>query len=205
MNDDLGRIKTYRATGGERFRDAASDLGFDLLSFWQWSTSDVVSNVTRGRLAEYLVARAVGLGVDDIREEWAAYDIKSPEGIKIEVKSAAYIQSWAQEKHSIIQFGYKKTRGWDADTNTVSKEAQRHADVYVLALLFHIDQATLNPLDVAQWLFFVVPTPVFDARIRSQHSITLRSLQTLTGDGVRYSELRNSILQVIAENVGPDV
>lgn len=33
-----------RKTGSERFHDAGNALTFDLLSFWQWSGSDLVSN-----------------------------------------------------------------------------------------------------------------------------------------------------------------
>jgi hypothetical protein len=197
MPEPFPRISHNRKTGAEPFECDGELLGFDLLSFWQWSTSDVISNVTRGRLAEYLVARAMGVGVEDIREEWAAYDVKSPEGIKIEVKSAAYVQSWAQKGPSTIQFGYKKTRSWDAETNVLTVDAQRPADLYVLALLFHSDQETLNPLDVAQWRFYVVPTSVLNARVRSQHSITLRSLEAIV-EPVSFVELRAKVLEACA-------
>jgi hypothetical protein len=187
-----------RATGDERFRDGDADLGFDLLSFWRWSASDIVSNVMRGRLAEYLVARAMGLGEADIREEWSSYDIHSPEAIKIEVKSFAYVQRWAQSKPSVAQFRYGKTKAWDAHTNLVDPEAKRHADVYVFALLHHQDQATLDPLDVAQWRFYVAPTCVIDSGQRSQYSITLGSLETFAGPGVEYSELRAEVIKAFA-------
>src|SRR5436309_1595976 len=98
MADDLGRIEHTRKTGAERFRSDGKDLGFDILSFWQWMCSDLVSNATRGILAEFLVARALGVGREDIRDEWAAYDIETPDGVKVEVKSSAYIQSWAQQR-----------------------------------------------------------------------------------------------------------
>src|SRR5437016_10634959 len=98
IETDLGRIICGRKTGQERFHSGDHDQGFDLLSFWQWSTSDLVSNVTRGRLAEFLVARALGLEAEDMREEWAAFDLLSQEGIRVEVKSAAFVQTWAQQK-----------------------------------------------------------------------------------------------------------
>jgi hypothetical protein len=85
---DLGRIVNKARSGAEPFHDASQDLGFDLLSFWRWSASDIVSNATRGILAEYLVARAVG-AAKGVREEWAAYDLLCPDGTTIEVKSAA--------------------------------------------------------------------------------------------------------------------
>jgi hypothetical protein len=54
----LGRIQPMRLDPKQLFRDADRLLDFDVLSFWQWSWSDLVSNATRGVLAEYLVARA---------------------------------------------------------------------------------------------------------------------------------------------------
>jgi len=57
MSNNFGRIQTKRKTGSERFTSEGTDLGFDLLGFWQWSRSDLVSNATRGVLAEYIVAR----------------------------------------------------------------------------------------------------------------------------------------------------
>ena len=45
---------------------------------------------------------------------------------------------------------------------------RRQAEVYVFALLAHQHGATLDPLDVAQWEFFVVPTVTLDRRERSQ-------------------------------------
>ncbi len=32
----------------------SDDLGVDLRAFWQWSASDLLSNTTRGRIAEFL-------------------------------------------------------------------------------------------------------------------------------------------------------
>lgn len=61
MTSELGPLSIFCRTGAERFHRGNEDLSIDLLSFWQWSTSDLVSNATRGVLAEYIVARALGL------------------------------------------------------------------------------------------------------------------------------------------------
>ncbi len=189
---DLGRIPHKRKTGRELFHDGDHGLDFNLLDFWRWSVSDLVSNVTRGVLAEYLIANAVG-AAGCIRDEWAAYDLDDPRGISIEVKSAAYIQSWGQEKLSTIVFNCPKTFAWDPETNRQSSEKRRQAKVYVFALLACQDQTMLDPLDVSQWDFYVVPTVLLDRRTRSQHSITLKSLRKLHGEPVAYAGLRDAI------------
>lgn len=196
---DLGRMSVHRKTGTEPFRNGNDTLGFDVQSFWRWSASDLMSNVTRGVLAEYIVARATDASPDGVRDEWAAHDLTTPQGIKIEVKSAAFIQSWYQRQLSTITFGVPKTLAWDADTNLQAKVPQRQADVYILALLDHLDQATINPLDIGQWQFFVLPTAILDQRQRSQHSITLPSLRKLT-DPVAFSDLAGAVASAATEN-----
>lgn len=86
-----------------------------------------------------------------------------------------------------------KTLAWDAGTNLQASEARRQADVYVFALLAHIDKATVDPLDLGQWRFYALPTSVLDARAGSQHSITLKSLEALAGPPVEYASLKETV------------
>ena len=196
---DLGRIPQTRRDGTEHLHSSGAELGFDLLGFWKWSVSDLVSNATRGRLAEYIVATAIG-AADGVRDEWAAYDLLDPRGISIEVKSAAYIQTWHQDRLSTISFNCAPSFAWDPETNRQSDVKRRQAEVYVFALLAHQHQATLDPLDVAQWEFFVVPTVTLDRRERSQHSVTLGSLRALHGPPVGYAGLKDAIAAAAARH-----
>ncbi len=193
MTRDLSRIYPVRKSGNEPLHSNRHSLGFTLLDFWRWSSSDLVSNASRGVLAEFIVATALGIKLDDVRDEWGAFDLETPEGITVEVKSAAYIQSWSQRNLSAIVFRTPKTRAWNADTNVQEKEPRRQAQVYVFALLAHQDKLSIDPLNVNQWRFFVLPTKVLDARTRSQHSITLRSLEALAGQAISYDELREAV------------
>ena len=94
MRITLPKLDVERKTGCERFRANGSDLDFDLLGFWQWSMSDLVNNTTRGVLAEYVVAQALGVSTDAARDVWAPYDLVTKSEVKIEVKSSSYLQSW---------------------------------------------------------------------------------------------------------------
>jgi hypothetical protein len=129
MSDPLGMQDAIRRTGAEHFYSGATELGFDLLSFWQWSWSDLLSNATRGVIAEFLVANALGVAAGGVRHEWAAYDLETPEGVTVEVKSAAYLQRWHQDQLSSISFVVPKTRAWDPRTNRMSNEVARQAHV----------------------------------------------------------------------------
>ncbi|MBC7812134.1 MAG: hypothetical protein H7175_13350, partial [Burkholderiales bacterium] len=72
--------------------------------FWAWAYSDILSNANRSVLAEFLVGAALGV-LDKPRKEWDAVDLRYREK-KIEVKSAAYLQSWQQKQLSIIRFDF---------------------------------------------------------------------------------------------------
>ncbi len=196
MPPDLSRKFPLRKLGNEPFLDH-HPLAMTLLDFWSWSTSDLLSNATRGVLAEFIVANAVGAKLDECRKEWNPYDLETCDNIKVEVKSAAYVQSWHQKRLSKITFNVPKTRYWSADTGQMDQEAKRQADVYVFALLAHQDKATVDPMDLDQWRFYVLPTRVLNDRSRSQQSITLPSLEKLAGPGISYSELAEAVTKAV--------
>jgi hypothetical protein len=198
MSEPLLPLTISRRTGAEPLHDNGQPLQFDLLAFWQWSASDLVSNVTRGRLAEFIVATAAGIDVNGVRNDWDAYDLTTSDGIKIEVKSAAYLQSWHQARLSDICFRTPRTRAWDAATNRQSGESRRQADVYVFAVLHHQEKSTIDPLNLAQWSFFVLPTRLLDHRTRGQDSITLKSLRALAGDACSYRALADAVRRAAA-------
>jgi len=150
-------------------------------------------------LAEFIVAKALGITTDCVRDEWSAYDLMMCDGTKIEVKSAAYVQSWHQDKLSKICFLTPKTREWSSASGKSAHEQRRQADVYVFALLAHQDKPTVDPMNVNQWCFYVVPTRFLDSRTRSQHSITLPTLSELGGESVSFDQLRSAVLAVTSQ------
>ncbi|WP_051517282.1 hypothetical protein [Deinococcus phoenicis] len=150
----------------------------DPTDFWQWAYSDFLSNALRGVLAEYIVAQAVGC-THRPRTEWDAYDLKTDAGLKIEVKSAASLQTWPQRQPSLIRFDIDLKRGWDAETNVYAAEATRAADVYVFCVFTAQDRATANPLNLEQWFFLICPTELLNQRFPTQKSVSLSSLEAL--------------------------
>jgi len=187
------RIIPKRKLGSEPFTDGGRPLGSTLSDFWGWSVSDLIDNITRGRLAEFIVASALGISIDGVRDSWAAWDLTIPDPpIRIEVKSSAYLQSWFQKSYSNITFVTPETLAWNAETGVMEESPRRQADVYVFALLAHKEVETLDPLDVSQWRFFAVPTSTLDARKRSQHSITLKTLKGLV-DELPYDDVHEAV------------
>ncbi len=192
VNPSLGRLRPSRLSGDEAFFGAGGIADFKVLDFWRWSISDLILNTTRGVLAEYIVAKALGVPTGGVRDPWRSYDLECS-GVRVEVKSAAYIQSWAQDRFSDITFTVGRRLGWDPDTNRMDADPRRHANVYVFALLAHREQATINPLDLSQWRFWSVRTETLDERLGNQDSISLSSLEQLAGDPVEFSGLREEV------------
>jgi hypothetical protein len=199
MSDErLARLRVIPLGGSEPFRLGGQPAGFTVLDFWRWSTSDLVSNSTRGVLAEYIVATALGLQTDCARMEWDRCDLVTRSGLKVEVKSAAYLQTWGQQRLSRISFSVAPRLWWDAATNTYAAVAERSADVYVFALLAHQDKATVNALDLDQWRFWAVPTHRLKDRRTDSKSISLAALQGLAGDAIAFADLKDLVDRVTA-------
>lgn len=180
---------------GDELMSSQDEPVAKLIDFWKWYASDIVSNATRGSLAEFIVATSIGIDLaNSVRMEWDDYDLISPEGIRIEVKSGAYIQSWEQKDYSRINFSIKESHSWSSEVRAQEEVPVRHSDVYVFCLLKHRDQDTLNPLNLDQWEFVVLPTAQVNSSFQGYKTIALSSLLKLT-ESVSYGKLREAILQ----------
>lgn len=186
-------INKSRKYGSEEFHNNENKLGYTVLDFWQWSASDLVSNSLRGKLAEFIIAQSLNLAKDSLRSEWSPYDLKIPNGPKIEVKSAAYIQSWFQKEKSKISFDIKETRELSEETAILAEESKRQADIYVFCLLEHEDGATIDPLNLDQWEFYILPTSLLNKEFGKQKRISLKSLKELEPNPVIYKKIRSRI------------
>ena len=186
-------ITTRRKIGSEKFHLENTSLSIALTDFWRWSASDLVSNATRGILAEFIVASALDLAAG-VRKEWDAFDLKLTDGRTVEVKSAAYLQSWGHNELSTVSFSIRPTYAWDSDTNIVSPETRRQADIYVFCLLKHTEKDdSFDPMNLDQWEFYVLPCRILNEKYPTQKTIGLKSLLKLEPFKVKYSELRQSI------------
>ena len=191
-NNNLQAVETIMKTGKEPFIFNGDNLPINVLSFWQWSTSELLGNALRGVLAEFIVASTIDV-LDSPREEWDAYDLITKDGLKIEIKSSAYLQSWKQKELSKISFGIQPTKVWE-EFDKRSTEAKRQADVYVFCLLAHKDKPTVNPLDLSQWEFYVLDTKMLNDKAPLQKTISLSSLLRLNPVKVSYSELASLLI-----------
>lgn len=187
----MSRMSPRILEGTERFRGATGPLDATVSDFWRWAYSDLVANNTRALVAEYLVARALGTTARP-RVEWDAVDVLF-EGIKVEVKCAGYVQTWAQKKASTIRFDIASKLGWDAATNTSATVAGRSADVYVFCVHAHRERETLDVLDLAQWEIYVLPRRVLDEKLPMQKGASLATLVKVGANKVPYEMLAEAV------------
>jgi hypothetical protein len=164
-----------------------------LRDFWAWAYSDLRANTVRPMLAEYLVARAVGADQRP-RVEWDSYDVLTPQRLRLEVKSGAYLQAWQQARLSSVQFGGLSARTWSA-TAGYSEAGSYNADGYVFAVQTATEHAAYDALDLRQWSFWVLPAASIAAT--GQRSIRLSVVEEMAGPPVTYAGLADRIRQVV--------
>ncbi|WP_426593819.1 hypothetical protein ACPPVS_18840 [Cellulomonas sp. McL0617] len=128
--------------------------GATVRDFWSWGMSDLRTNTLRGVFAEFIVSRAVGSS-SVRRIEWDAYDVVTPDGVRIEVKASAYLQGWSQHALSRISFSGLSARLLDEGANAYAGDRLYNADVYVFAVQTATSHDDLDVLNLAQWSFYV--------------------------------------------------
>lgn len=158
--------------------------------FWQWSASRLLDNTLRGIFAEWLVGLALDC-LDEPREEWAAHDLKTKDGVTIEVKSSALYQTWTQnEKQSRPIFRIAKTRAWTPE-NGFEETAKRQSHVYVFALFE--GKTSRDVLQLKHWTFYVVSTSTLDTKLPTQASLGMATLETVAGKPVHFEALAATV------------
>lgn len=171
----------HQLTGNEEFTLHGKGAGITVLDFWRWAFSDLIDNTQRGVMAEFLVYSSLNSSTTDtqMRENWLPFDITSPSGRRIEVKSAAYIQAWTPENiFAQIRFDIGKKLAWDNATATSATVAKRNCDLYVFCL-FTAKTKSVSPLNLDYWDFYVLPTSILDEKVPNQKGIALSSLLKL--------------------------
>ena len=144
-------------------------------------------NNARGYLAEFLVARAVG-SQDPMRIEWASHDVTTPDGIRIEVKTSAYLQSWSQRDPSSPRFSLVgAAECWDDEAGEWRVDPRGRVDVWVFCLQECQKHEDYRPLDVGQWRFWVAPNAVIEAL--GQKSAALSTIERIAGTGIAWEDL----------------
>ena len=185
--------------GREQLTFKDKELGSSVLDFWSWAYSDLIRNVNRGAFAEFIVLEAMNnqSGITpprtNFRVSMDAYDLLSPDGIRVEVKSSAYIQAWESEHPTRISFRIAPAKSLDSSGNySADSQYCRHSDVYVFCVWTAMSREQ-NILDLSLWDFYVIATKTLDQKVPNQKTITFQSLLSLHPRKVDYFGLYEAI------------
>ena len=181
-------------------------IGHLLGDYWAWNSSDLLVNTERGSFSEFIVSAALDLDLSGTKVDWGPYDVSFPfrwmcegkprEEVRIEVKSAAYLQSWEQEKPSSIVFSIRPARAWDPDLGYYG-ELKRQSDLYVFCHYTQTDRAKADPLVLDDWTFYILPTKRLDQCCGGQKTISLSSLLALGPVRVDFDGIKDAVIHCI--------
>ena len=181
-------------TGNEEFTLHGSSAGISVKDFWSWAYSDLLNNTQRGVMAEFLVYSSLNSEYPpprtQMRVNWLPFDVTSPSGRRIEVKSAAYLQSWTTDFPAQIQYDIAPKLAWDG--KSYATEAKRNCDLFVFCLYTALTRDK-SILDLDYWEFYVLPTSVLNDKIPNQKTISLSSLLKLEPIKTDYAGLGSAI------------
>lgn len=147
-------------------------------------------NRERGIFAEFLVGNAlIALGTG--RVEWDIADVKY-RGSLIEVKSSAFVQEWEQSKLSVPIFDIAKKY----EFGEFASSRNRHAQIYIFALLFEEDRSIMDPLNMDQWEFYILSTSKINEHFGDQKSVSLKPLKKVC-NSVDYKDIKSVVDEII--------
>jgi hypothetical protein len=191
--------------GDEKLINNGEYLPYSLLDFWRWAYSNLLHNMQRGTLAEFIVKSALDShNVPEnlsIKPEMSPYDLDGPviqslcRASHIEVKSAAFVQLWDIKHPDRANFSIAPAKLPDKDGDFKDDAPrQRNSDLYVFTVYTATDR-TRNILDLSWWEFYVCPTFILNEKYGEQKTITLKSVQKLC-EPLSFNQLYDKIVEV---------
>lgn len=178
----------------EAFTLAGKPQDFTLGDFWQWRSTDLLNNLTRGYLAEFIVAHTLGIHERGPLPKWESHDLLF-QGKRLEIKASGYIQEWSQRINTNPRFSIRPAKSWNDDTG-YSEKARRNSDIYIFCVLAETDRiaACLPRLD--KWEFYPVLTTKLDAMLGDQKSIGMSTLCRICPEPFDYASLHDAVVSL---------
>jgi len=182
--------------GNEVFTDAGAPLTLSVLDYWQWSESDLAGRAQHAKIAEFLVAFALGATQTAFDPE-LPYTLLDPRGIELVVSTHSDVNDWDHYKAPPIAFHrypYSIPGVPFTEEAPEGSEPAHHHRVHVFSLLVDTNPKTVNPLDVSQWRFYVVPTSFLSERWPGEQKVSLDQLATSAyGNPVAFAALSDAV------------
>lgn len=184
-------------TGYEEFTFDGVSLGSNLIDFWKFRYSNIFD--IQGALAEFIVAKALGLSEAHNIEYWTLWDITYRD-LRIEVKETSYYHPWNKDGKvsESRSFGITKANSRFAESATGTVDAsfenkyERQNDLYVFCLNTGNTPEESYPLDLNHWEFYVIPTDVINETCGDGKTISLGKVRKLA-PALRYDQIKEAV------------
>lgn len=175
-----------------------------VLEFWRYAYSQLEG--LDDTLAEFFVAKALGITKAENVNYWTAYDM-AYKNKRIEVKATSYVHPWNTHISKVRTFSIAPTNNnyWGNSLDGVNggKKLSRQSEIFVFCLNSNMDIQNSDPLRVDDWVFYVIPTFKINNYCKNnpeQKKISLNVVRRLAKNGVAFDELKNAIDIAIEES-----
>ena len=175
---------------------------FTVLDVWRYAYCQLSDDV----LAEFLVAKALGVEKAENNSYWTAYDM-SYRKKRIEVKATAYVHAWNKKRVSQVRtfsIAPSKNDYWSGvpQPDGRTQNLQRQSEVYVFCLNTNQDIEKHDTLNIDHWEFYVVPTYVINEYTNkynnpNQKTISLGVVRSLSSGAVPFDGIRAAVDKAI--------
>ena len=172
-----------------------------VLDFWRYCYGDLAGQSPV--IAEFLVAKALGIKKAENVTYWTAYDM-SYRNMRIEVKATEYIHPWNKNHVSNVRtFSIAPSNNsyWGRDSE---RKLSRQNDLYVFCLNTNKELQNPKPLELDFWDFYVLDTERINEYTSGygnpdQKKISLNVIKQMAGNPVKWDQLKQRIDEVVDE------
>ena len=170
-----------------------SNTNRTILDLWRWGFSDLIQNINRGILAEFIIAWILKLD-NTPRNPWDPYDLLTKDGKRIEVKSTGYLQSWDYGTKPYPKFVILQRQRWTEyglETN-----AEYNADIYILCYHKEKNRDILDPMDLYQWDFWIFSKDEIISLLKGKKSISISFLEKEKYKPIEIDKIYNKVMNI---------
>lgn len=187
--------------GNEPFLVGGKPISITLNDYWRWAYSDLADSRNRSVMAKFIVASSIGAAHSDTSgSARMQYSLLSPDGYRLEIQSAAYVQSRDTEHPDHVSFQIAPSMMPDSSGKPKpDTPLHRKSDAYIFCIYKAMEKDE-SPLDLDLWEFYVLPTSVLDEIKPVQKTITLPSLIKLEPVWCDYYGIEEAIQKAMKKN-----
>lgn len=190
---------SYRSYQENDYFTFSGSPAFSVLDFWRYCYGNLAGQSSV--IAEFLVAKVLGIEKAENVTYWTAYDM-AYRNMRIEVKMTEYVHSWNKKSVSKVRtfsIAPSNNRYWGSKGE---KRVSRQNDLYVFCLNTNREVQNPHPLILDDWEFYVLETAKINHYTEKrgnpdQKTISLNVIRRMSGKAVKWDELKHKVDNVI--------